>query len=45
MIKDGAEFEVVGTNELDGGIDATPAFVGGDMIVRTGTHLYRISGK
>ncbi len=45
VIRDGTEFAVVATNELADGIDATPAFVGGDVIVRTTRHLYRISSN
>lgn len=39
------KFEVLAENHLDGKLMASPAAVDGDLILRTDTHLYRISGK
>ncbi|MCX7871986.1 MAG: PQQ-binding-like beta-propeller repeat protein [Verrucomicrobiae bacterium] len=36
------KFEVIGTNQLDGGFMASAAVVGNALILRTKTHLYRI---
>ena len=43
VLNPGEELEVLATNELDGVVDATPAISGGDLFVRTRTHLYRIA--
>ena len=43
VIKHGKELEVIATNKLDETIDASPAIVGKDLIVRTEGHLYCIS--
>ena len=40
----GDTFQAVATNQLDGRILASPAFVDGAVYVRTDTHLYRIEG-
>ena len=39
------KFEKLAENQLDGKIMSSPAAVEGDLIVRSDTHLYRISGK
>ncbi len=36
------EFELLAENQLDAGINASPAVAGDDLILRTFTHLYRI---
>ena len=36
----GEKFNVLATNKLDGAILATPALVGGNIYVRTESHLY-----
>lgn len=38
------QFEVLAENELDGRFMASPAVAGGDLILRTEEHLYRIGG-
>jgi outer membrane protein assembly factor BamB len=44
VIKHGRELEILATNELDEqAIDATPAIVGNEIILRGETHLYCIS--
>lgn len=44
VIKHGRELEILATNALDEqAIDATPAIVGSDLIVRGETHLYCIA--
>ncbi|TWU25677.1 outer membrane protein assembly factor BamB family protein [Bythopirellula polymerisocia] len=43
VVKHGPEFEVLATNMLDEPIDATPAIVGNEMIIRTSGHLYSIA--
>ena len=42
VIKHGPEFEVLATNMLDEPIDATPALVDNELIIRTSGHLYSI---
>ncbi len=42
-MKHGPEMEILAVNELDGIVDATPAISGGDLFVRTRTHLYGIA--
>lgn len=44
VVATGERFETLGENTLDGEINASPALVGGSLILRTGTHLYRIDG-
>lgn len=44
VIAAGDEFDEITKNTLDGSIMATPAAVGGDLVLRTDTHLYRIIG-
>ena len=44
VLKHGREFEVLATNSLDEQtIDATPAIVGNELILRGESHLYCIS--
>jgi len=45
VLKHGPETEmtVLANNKLDGAIDASPAIVGREMIIRTDTHLYCIA--
>jgi outer membrane protein assembly factor BamB len=43
VLKHGPEFEVLATNVLDETIDASPAIVGDEMILRGEKHLYCIS--
>ena len=43
VLKHGPEFEVLATNVLDEPIDATPAIVGNELIIRTAGHLYSIA--
>lgn len=43
VVKHGDDFEVLATNTLNEPIDATPAIVGDEMIIRTAGHLYCIA--
>jgi outer membrane protein assembly factor BamB len=43
VFKHGPEFEILATNILDEPIDASPAIVGNDLIIRGENHLYCIS--
>lgn len=43
VLKHGPEFEVLATNVLDETIDASPAIVGDEIIIRGEKHLYLIS--
>jgi len=43
VIKPSAQLEVIATNNLEETIDASPAIVGNDLIIRTDGHLYCIS--
>ncbi|QDT04430.1 outer membrane biogenesis protein BamB [Rubripirellula lacrimiformis] len=43
VIKHGKTFEVIATNTLDDEIDASAAIVGGQIFLRSKTHLYCIS--
>ena len=43
VITTGDAFEQVAVNELDAGINASPAVAGDSLLIRTFTHLYRIS--
>ncbi|MFZ9092981.1 MAG: PQQ-binding-like beta-propeller repeat protein, partial [Planctomycetaceae bacterium] len=45
VIKDSAELEIVSTNELGEGIDATPAPVDDQLFIRGTRHLYCISAR
>jgi outer membrane protein assembly factor BamB len=42
VIKQGPEFQILATNELGEGIDASPAVVGKQMFIRGAEHLYCI---
>jgi hypothetical protein len=43
VIKEGAKFEIISKNELDGSWTlASPAISGNQIFIRTGTHLYCI---
>lgn len=42
VVRAGAKFELLATNELGERITATPAISGDDLIYRTDSHLYRI---
>ena len=42
VVKRGTEFEVLATNKLDEGIDASPAIIGNQMLIRGEKHLYSI---
>ena len=39
------DYQLLAENEFDAGFNASPAFAGNAMIVRTFTHLYRIENK
>ena len=43
VIKDGPAFEVVATNDVGEGVDATPAPVDSDLFVRGERHLFRFT--
>lgn len=45
VIKDGPKFEVLATNELEDGFDASPAIAGDELFLRGTKHLYCIAGK
>ncbi len=45
VLKRGAEYEVLATNKLDDRFDASPALVGGDLLMRGREHLYCIGEK
>ena len=40
-----AEYELITENQLQDGFNASPAVVENDFILRTFTHLYRVSKK
>jgi hypothetical protein len=42
VVKVGPTFEVLAQNQFDAGFMASPAVSGGDLILRTKTHLYRV---
>ncbi len=42
VIAAGDAFEVLATNRLDEGIDASPVAIGDRMLIRTSTHLYSL---
>ncbi|MFO0941173.1 MAG: PQQ-binding-like beta-propeller repeat protein [Pirellulales bacterium] len=44
ILRAGEEFFEVGTNQLEGSINASPAVVNGSLIIRTDSSLYRIVG-
>ena len=43
VLDNGPELEILATNSLDDGFDASPAIVGDEMYLRGYHHLYRIS--
>jgi outer membrane protein assembly factor BamB len=43
VLKHGSEFEVLATNQLAEGIDASPVIVGNQLLLRGAEHLYAIS--
>jgi outer membrane protein assembly factor BamB len=43
VLEPGRELKVLATNKLDDPIDASPVVIGGDLYLRTHTHLYCIS--
>lgn len=45
IVKPGDQFIPVAENKLDAVLKATPAFVGGSIIMRSENHLYRFSTK
>jgi hypothetical protein len=45
VIKEQPTLEVLGTNRLDEGFDASPAVVGREMFLRGKAHLYCITGE
>ena len=44
VVKKGSKLEIVATNSLDEGVDASPAIAGGELFLRGGKHLYCIGG-
>ncbi len=45
VLKDGPDFEVLATNQLDDGFDASPAVAGNELFLRGRSHLYCIAAK
>jgi outer membrane protein assembly factor BamB len=45
VLKHGSTFEVLATNELGEGVDASPAIIGNEMFVRGEKHLYCLVSK
>jgi hypothetical protein len=45
VLKAGSQLQVVATNALDDGFDASPALVDGEMYLRGRKFLYRISAS
>ena len=45
VIGNGDEFDVIATNTLDNGIDASPAIVGDQIFIRSSKHLYCIEAS
>ena len=43
VIKASEPFEVLATNKLDAGFDASPVVIGDDLYLKTFTHLYNIA--
>jgi hypothetical protein len=43
VLKSGPTFEVLATNKLDDGFDASPALVDNEMFMRGYKHLYAIA--
>ena len=42
VLKAGPEFEILAENHFPAGFNASPAFAGDTLILRSFTHLYRI---
>jgi outer membrane protein assembly factor BamB len=42
VVKVGRQFELLGSNKLDGRIMASPAVYGRNLLLRTATHLYKL---
>ena len=45
VIKDSDQLEIVSTNSLGEGVDATPAAVGGQLFIRGESHLFCIEAS
>jgi outer membrane protein assembly factor BamB len=45
VVADAAEFESLAENDLDGMLMASPAVAEGDLVLRTDSHLYRVTGR
>lgn len=45
VIKDGPKFEVVSTNDLGEGVDASPIILGDTLYLRAAEHLYAIKNR
>ena len=45
MIADSEKFKVLARNDVDGMLMASPAAVDGDLVLRTDTNLYRVTGR
>ncbi len=45
VLKHGPQFEVLASNTLDEGFDASPAIAGGELYLRGRTHLYCVAAK
>ena len=45
VIKNADTFEILATNKLDDGFDASPAVIGDEMYLRGNKSLYCIAGK
>jgi outer membrane protein assembly factor BamB len=45
VVRDSAEFEVLAENELEGMLMASAAAVEGDLVLRSDTSLYRVTGR
>lgn len=45
VIQAGREYRQLAVNELDSGFNASPAVVGGALVLRTDSHLYRIDDR
>jgi len=43
VLRHGAEFEVLSTNVLEEGFDASPAIAGDELYLRGARHLYSIA--
>jgi outer membrane protein assembly factor BamB len=45
VVEDSAEFKVLARNQLDGMLMASPAAIEGDLVLRTDSSLYRVTGR